>query len=122
MEEVNFTSFEAACGQLNLSTALPDVSMLADKYGKALVAHHKLMVLVEANNGDWVADYEDDDQYKYFPWFEYVPGAGWVLDGCDDVSAVTCVGARLALKSGKLARGMGEMFIDLYRDLLGGQK
>ncbi|PQJ09522.1 hypothetical protein CJD36_019995 [Flavipsychrobacter stenotrophus] len=122
MKEVKFTSFEAACAQLNISTALPDVSMLAEKYGKALVAHHKLMVLVEANNGDWVVDYKDDNQRKYFPWFEYVPGSGWVLDDCGLEYTGAYVGARLALKSAELAKEMGREFIGLYSDLLSGQK
>lgn len=122
MEELKFTSFEDACKHLGIDTCLPDTNLLPIRYAKAIEAHYKLMVLAEAHNNGWVADYEDYDQRKYFPWFDYVPGSGWMLYGYEDGSALTVVGARLALKSGELAKYMGETFLELYSDMFGGQK
>ncbi|PQJ09521.1 hypothetical protein CJD36_019990 [Flavipsychrobacter stenotrophus] len=119
MKEVKFTSFEAACAHLKIGTELPDVSMLPTEEQKGVIAQYKLQILVKANNDGWKANYAERSQYKYFPWFEYVPGSGWVLDGYVGGYACTYVGARLALKTSALAMEMGGTFIDLYRDLLG---
>lgn len=112
-------TFEAACKKLKISAALPDVSNLPEDMQARVIAEYKLCILVKAYNGSWKANYADSSQWKYFPWFRYVPGSGWVLRGLGLERTYASVGARLALKTSELAKFVGETHIELYRDWLG---
>jgi hypothetical protein len=69
MEKIK--SFEDACSELKLDPIhVPDVSMLPEKHRCALIAHYKLIVIAEALNQGWQPNWNDHDEYKYYPWFE----------------------------------------------------
>ena len=48
---------------------------------KALIAIEKLMVIAEAWNkaDNFVPDFSNRNQYKYFPWFVYNDKAAWSI-------------------------------------------
>jgi len=106
---------------------LPDLSSISEKYSKGMTALLKLQVVVHAVNNDdpkqpeWKPDFNDDDQYKWYPW--YVggdsSGAGFRFHGADYVWSNTYAdgGARLALKDEERAKHMNKYFQDLYKDL-----
>ena len=119
MSEQTFATFEEACKHLGIGTELPNVTALPEDMQKSVIAQYKLQILVKAHNDGRKPNYADRDQWKYFPWFRYVPGSGWSYYDYVREYACTFVGARLALKSSDLAEYMGETFIDLYRDWLG---
>lgn len=102
---------------------LPDVSMLPEGYRKSVVAQFILIVVAEALNGDWVPDYTDIDQYKYFPWFRVKAdskrpsGFGLSCHDCGRWDTGTVCGVRLCYKDSATAEYAGKTFIKLYEDL-----
>lgn len=69
-------SFEDACQVLGISTNVPDVKGLPRKHQKAIVANYKLIIIAEALNEGWKPNWQDSDEYKYYPWFDMTNPAG----------------------------------------------
>lgn len=88
-----------------------------DKDMLASVAHAKLSIIAKALNEGWAPDWEDSDDYKYYPWFEYKAGVGFSDSNCERWRTVTSVGSRLCFKSSELALYAGKQFQGLYNDL-----
>jgi len=102
---------------------MPDVSMLPERFQKAQKALFKLHVAAEVVNDGWEADYTDNDQCKYFPWFEVEAtsekpsGVGLSYLGYDVWYTATAVGVRLCFEDAETAKFFGTTFKDLYEDL-----
>ena len=96
---------------------------IPDKHAKAMVAMYKLITIAEAWNkaDNFVPDFSNRNQYKWFPWFQYSnDAAGFV---CADTLPAASVayasfGSRLCFKSSKRAAQFGKQFIDLWNDFL----
>lgn len=112
-------TFEDACKKLGIDpTKLPDVSMLPEADGQALLAQYKLTVIARALNGGWVPDWDNGRFDKYYPWFRMSSSPGFSFYDFDYVHSFSLVGSRLCYKSSELAEYAGKQFIDLYRDLM----
>ena len=90
---------------------------------KALIAIEKLMVIAEAWNkaDNFVPDFSNRNQYKYFPWFVYNDkAAGFVCaDAAYTASGATAYfGSRLCFSTSERAEQFGKQFIDLWNDFL----
>lgn len=112
-------SFEAACAALGLDPLkiLPDVTMYPEKHQKAITANHKLIIIAEAIQEGWTPNWNDDDQYKWFPYFDMENGFGF-RDTCCWTYSYGSVGSRLCFESSEKARWFGEQFLDLHKDFL----
>jgi len=96
------------------------------EYAKRLIAEYKLMVICEALNEGWIADWSNGEQRKYYPWFVVGgsantgsrAGFGYVDTNNVASDAHTSIGSRLCFKSEKLARYAGQQFTDLYKEYL----
>ena len=112
-------TFEDACIKLNIEPILPEVSKLREQNQKAVIANYKLDIIQEAINGDWKADWSDDDQYKYYPWFEESSsGSGFSFCGYGYDRTTSAVGSRRVFESSEIAEYVGEQFLDLYNDAM----
>jgi hypothetical protein len=112
-------SFEDACQILGIESNIPQVEMLPENHQKAIIAHYKLVIIAQALNEGWKPNWDDDDEYKYYPWFDMEgssSGSGFSCDGFVDWGSLSDVGSRLCFKSRELARYIGETFVDLYRE------
>lgn len=94
----------------------------AKNHQKALIALEKLIVIAEAwNKADkFVPDFDNTNQYKWFPWFRKNGTAGFV---CADTiftasSAGAVIGSRFCFISDARAKQFGTQFIDLWNDFL----
>ena len=64
-------TFEAAAKAQGIDpTKLPDVSMLSEALGKATIAAYKLFVISHAAWNGVKIDWNNYNQYKYYPWFD----------------------------------------------------
>lgn len=113
-------SFEDACQVLGISTNVPEVKGLPRKHQKAIIANYKLIVIAEALNEGWKPNWQDSDEYKYYPWFDMSNPAGV---GCSFTSltasrSYASFGSRLCLKNRELAIYFGQTFTDLFNDSL----
>ena len=117
-------TFEDACKVLGLDSekVLPDFSAYPEKHQKAMAAHSKLVLIAQAankiaNDGEeWTPDWNDEDQWKYYPWFEMGGSSGFRFGDFGHWYSNADVGSRLCFISREVARYVGETFIDLYKD------
>lgn len=89
---------------------------------KALVALNELFTIAEAWNkaDNFVPDFSDASQSKYFPWFVYDKGAaGFVCAYTSNAAAYTnaTVGSRLCFKTRNRAIQFGKQFVGLYNQV-----
>lgn len=89
---------------------------------KALVALNELFTIAEAWNkaDNFVPDFSDATQSKYFPWFVYDKGAaGFVFAGTNYTPSDTYAyfGSRLCFKTRNRAIQFGKQFVDLYNQV-----
>lgn len=113
-------SFEDACQVLGISTNVPEVKGLPRKHQKAIIANYKLIVIAEALNEGWKPNWQDSDEYKYYPWFDMSNPAGVGFSNTNSTASNTLanVGSRLCLKNRELAIYFGQTFTDLFNDSL----
>lgn len=89
---------------------------------KALVALNELFTIAEAWNkaDNFVPDFSDASQSKYFPWFVYDKGAaGFVYAATANTATYTdaYVGSRLCFKTRNRAIQFGKQFVGLYNQV-----
>ena len=115
-------TFEDALGIVMPEVVDPNVKILLDYNGinkdiLSAQAQLKLSIIARALNEGWQPDWIDDDEYKYYPYFEYKAGFGFSHTGYDSWGARTNVGSRLCFKSRELAEYAGKQFEKLYNQL-----
>lgn len=89
---------------------------------KALVALNELFTIAEAWNkaDNFVPDFSDASQSKYFPWFVYDKGAaGFVFASTNNTPtyATANFGSRLCFKTRNRAIQFGKQFVGLYNQV-----
>lgn len=89
---------------------------------KALVALNELFTIAEAWNkaDNFVPDFSDASQSKYFPWFVYDKGAaGFVSAATNHTATYTDAyfGSRLCFKTRNRAIQFGKQFVGLYNQV-----
>lgn len=115
--------------QIDLAKTKEGLAHLPGKFVRGMLALLTLQAIIYVVNNDdpdvpeWKADYNNEDQYKWFPWYRGgaadASGSGFRFDdaNCDWSATDACGGARLALKDEERAEHMNEYFSDLYKDL-----
>jgi len=124
MSHTEIKTFEDACTKLAINPeefkiTYPD--SLGESFGKALVAHSKLVIIAKALNGDWLPDWKNGKFDKYLAWFDMDdPSAvgGFSYDVFVLAYSYSFVGSRLYYKSSEIAKYAGKQFIDLYREYM----
>lgn len=111
-------SFEDACQKENIDpTKLPDVSMIPEEFRKPIIAAYKLLVIYKAINDCWVPDWNNHDQYKYYPWYGVLSsGFGFSCSTCGYSHSSSDVGSRLCTNSAEKAMYIAEQFETEYRE------
>lgn len=118
------TSFEEACRALGLDAekVLPDVSAFPPPHQAALIAAGKLFIIADTLNEGWKPDWNNDEEYKYYPWFDLEKDknnpSGFRLNGVYCGYAGSGVGSRLCFKRRDIAEYAATQFIDLYREFM----
>jgi hypothetical protein len=82
------------------------------------IAYKKLKVIVKVLNEGWYPNWENSDEYKYVPWFEYSSGSGFSDADCDCWYSFSFVGSRLCFKTRELAEYAANQFKGIYNDFL----
>jgi hypothetical protein len=112
-------TFEDACKVLNLepATIIPDFSLFPETDREAMIAHAKLIIIAKAINGDWIPDWTDSSQWKYYPWFEMgsSSGVGFSCGDCASWYSGSSVGSLLCFENREKAKYVGKQFQELYK-------
>lgn len=90
--EKKIASYEDACRVLNIQPINEEAFNIFPKEDqRSMLAYHKLTVITRALNNGWKPNWDDQNEWKYYPLFRYVnaglscahtnnPGYGY---GCD---------------------------------------
>jgi hypothetical protein len=111
-------TFDDACKVLNLEpTIIPDFSLFPKEEQEAMQAHAKLIIIAKVINGDWVPDWTNSNEYKYYPWFKMgsSSGVGFSCNVFDYWHSSSHVGSRLCFETREKAIYAGKQFEDLYK-------
>lgn len=82
------------------------------------VAYIKLKLIAECLNEGWTPNWDNSDEYKYYPYFDMRSGVGFSDSAYDGWRTDTHVGSRLCFKSRELAEYAGKQFEAIYKDFL----
>lgn len=118
----NIKTFEDACLALGYDASVPSFDNAPVKHRKALQAHYKLMIIIEAINEGWQPNWNDSDEFKYELWPDVIEDknkpSGFGLS-CDDYVTwltITNVGSRLCFSSRERAKHCFNQFLQLWED------
>lgn len=117
-------TYEDACKVLGVEP-INEQNAKAQGFRSDEIARRKLETIAAALNEGWKPDWNNTDQYKYYPYFyiqENAKGApaGLSCALTDDAAAyaLASVGSRLCFYASRLARYAGNQFTDLYEQIL----
>ena len=81
-------------------------------------AFKKLKLIIKVINEDWVPDWNNTDEQKWYPWFQVASGFGFSGSNYDCTYSFTSVGSRLCFSSEEKSDYVAKQFIDLYKQFL----
>lgn len=117
-------TYEDACKVLGVEP-INEQNAKAQGFRSDEIARRKLETIAAALNEGWKPDWNNTDQYKYYPYFyiqENAKGApaGLSYAATYDAASRTSadVGSRLCFYASRLARYAGNQFTDLYEQIL----
>lgn len=111
-------NYEDACKELGIEPIdydeMKDAGFTQDE-----ILYRKIKTITQALNEGWKADWNDSDQYKWYPWFKMSSG-GFVFYDTNCGRSVAHAGnaSRLCFKSDELATYAGKQFLQLYSDFI----
>jgi hypothetical protein len=113
------SSFEEACEKKGISTQLPDVSSWPAALRRPMIALYKLTVIRDAIVGEWIPDWNDEDQRKWYPWF-YMnkPGFRFHVVRYTYTYTHTGLGSQLVFATEEQANYAGQTFVKLYEEMM----
>lgn len=98
------TSYEDACKVLNIQPINEEVFNAFPKEDqRSMLAYHKLTVITRALNNGWKPNWDDQNEWKYYPLFRYV-NAGLSYANADSTATATHAARLSALLSHVRAR------------------
>ena len=111
-------TFEDACKTIGVDPqSLTDVSPASEEFHKPIIAYNKLLIIYKAINNGWKPDWNNLQQYKYYPWFEVLSsGLGFSYSDYICAYACTTVGSRLCTDTSEKAVYIAKQFEALYQD------
>lgn len=117
-------TYEDACNVLGVEP-INEQNAKAQGFRSDEIARRKLETIAAALNEGWKPDWNNTDQYKYYPYFyiqENAKGASAGLSCASAYNAATYTtasfGSLLCFYASRLARYAGNQFTDLYEQIL----
>lgn len=125
-------SYADACNVLGIAE-MDEKAMKASGFRPDEIARRKLETITEALNEGWRPDWNNTDEWKYYPWFYIKPGQGKDPDGKPSgaYAGLSCantaysasstnanIGSRLCFHDREKAAYAGDTFRDLYAQIL----
>ena len=117
-------TYEDACKVLGVEP-INEQNAKAQGFRSDEIARRKLETIAAALNEGWKPDWNNTDQYKYYPYFYIQENAKGAYAGLscaytNSAAAYTLanIGSRLCFYASRLARYAGNQFTDLYEQIL----
>lgn len=118
---IKIKTFQQACKKLGLNPkrCLPGVSRMLKQDQAATLAFARLVIVARALNDGWEPDWNNYNEYKYFPWFWMnKPGFRLFVIDCDLAFTHATGGSRLCFRSRELAEHAAKYFKKDYEALM----
>lgn len=118
-------SYEDACKVLGVEP-INEQNAKAQGFRPDEIARRKLETITAALNEGWLPDWNNTDEYKYYPYF-YIQenakckgsaGLSYASTSYAATIASASVGSRLCFYASRLAKYAGDHFADLYEQIL----
>ena len=79
-------------------------------------AIYQMTIICKALNEDWIADWDNDNEPKYYPYF-YMSPSGFAFCGTLNASTLASAGcgSNFRLKKAELSQYCGKQFIDIWK-------
>lgn len=117
-------TYEDACKVLGVEP-INEQNAKAQGFRSDEIARRKLETIAAALNEGWKPDWNNTDQYKYYPYFYIQENAKGAYAGLScafthhaATSTTAVIGSRLCFYASRLARYAGNQFTDLYEQIL----
>ena len=112
-------TYEDACVELNI-IPICENTLLKNGFTKDEIAYRKIKTIIQVLNEGWQADWNNEYQDKWIPWFHQgsTVGLAYAASTITPSSMCTDISSRLCLKNEELSIYMGKRFIDLYREFI----
>lgn len=118
-------SYEDACKVLGVEP-INEQNAKAQGFRPDEIARRKLETIAAALNEGWLPDWNNTDEYKYYPYFyiqENAKGKGSAGLSCAHTYnaaayASADIGSRLCFYASRLAKYAGDLFADIYEQIL----
>lgn len=118
-------TYEDACKVLGVEP-INEQNAKAQGFRSDEIARRKLETIAAALNEGWKPDWNNTDQYKYYPYFyiqENAKGKGSAGLSCaytihSAAHSYASIGSRLCFYASRLARYASNQFTDLYEQIL----
>lgn len=120
-------SYEDACKVLGIQPISDNaVAAFPAEDRKSMLAYHKLTIIARAINEGWKPDWNNTDQYKYYPYFyirenakaEGIAGLSYANTSNAASNTIAHFGSRLCFHDSETARYAGNTFTELYEQIL----
>ncbi len=114
----NIKDYSELCKKYKIKELkISDFKFLPKEEQEKSLAYHQIKTIERIYNGiDWVLDWSNTNQYKYYPYFVYKVGSSLVFYG-SDCDSICCSGQVAYFKDEKTSTFVGKTFIDIYRKL-----
>ena len=107
-------AFKDACKKIGRPESI-DLSGMPEDMRDQAMAQYMLMVITEAKNEGWKADWTNSDQRKWFPYFGFSPsGVRFGSSNCNYSYAAAGRAARLCFKDEATSDAAGKQHTELY--------
>lgn len=117
-------TYEDACKVLGVEP-INEQNAKAQGFRSDEIARRKLETIAAALNEGWKPDWNNTDQYKYYPYFYIQENANGATAGLSCAYTYYAasytgafIGSRLCFYASRLARYAGNQFTDLYEQIL----
>ena len=111
-------TFEDACIIAGVNPVLFNKHCLDCYYPEHIIAELKLELIIQIINQGWKPNWDDKNQYKWYPYFNMAGGFAFVDTHFDYDNAHADVGSRLCFKTESNAKYVGKQFEYLYKIFL----
>lgn len=105
---------EDACKVLGINMG----DVISEKDSADEIAYKMLKVVRNAVTKNWIPDWNNSNQPKWFPVFRLSSGFGFSYSHCDFTHTSTHVGSRLCFQTEEQSNYVANQFTELYKDLL----
>ena len=113
-------TYEDACAELG-EDPMNEENLRSLGFSKDEIVYRKLKTIVRALNEGWVAKVYDNDEARYYPYFEHnesPSGFAFFASACEYSTAAAGSGSLICFKTRELTKYAGEQFLELWREFI----